>query len=110
MSSASQMSLRTKSGSPCSSVVAEVVKDGDVVLPHGSVPATGAGPVVHPVFDSVDAPAGLLTPTGEVEGFSLYVRVWLGIGALTHPPREFLHASQENVKYTYNFLRAGCVG
>lgn len=33
---------------------------------HGSVPAAGAGTVVHPVLDSVDAPSGAFTLAGEV--------------------------------------------
>lgn len=34
---------------------------------HGCVGVAGAGAVVHPVFDSVDAPAGALTLAGKVE-------------------------------------------
>ena len=33
---------------------------------HGSVPAAGPGPVVHPVVDRVDGPSGPLTFAGEV--------------------------------------------
>lgn len=33
---------------------------------HGRVPASCAGAVVHPVFDSVDVPAGAFTFAGDV--------------------------------------------
>nr|DAR77946.1 MAG TPA: hypothetical protein [Caudoviricetes sp.] len=43
---------------------------------HGCVAAAGAGAVVHPVFDSVDAPSGALALAGDV------VDLWGGQHAL----------------------------